>query len=306
MKIEEAIEKFLDYIIKELNYSNLTMLDYQNDLKIYENYLKSHHINYMEINKSDVLNYLKYLDSLKYSNKSISRALSCLRSFYSFLVEVKILKENVFRRIHNPKVEKKLPNFLNEKEIEDILDSIKENTKEEIRNKCIFELLYSTGLRVSELSDLKISDLDLKEKSIRVMGKGYKERIAYYGNYADNLLQKYLKVRDKFLVKGENPYVFINKIGGKLSRQSIEAIIKKIANLSSLNHKFSPHTLRHSFATHLLDEGADIRSVQELLGHENLDTTEIYTHVSNERLREAYLKYHPNKDQYLVKIGLNE
>ena len=278
MKIEEAIKKYLEYIIKELNYSSLTKVDYQSDLKIYEEYLK-------------------FLDDHKYSNKSISRNLSTLRSFYTYLVEVKVTPENVFRRVHNPKVEKKLPNFLNTVEVENILDSIREDTKENIRDKCLFELLYSTGLRVSELSDLKLKVIDLTDKSIRVMGKGSKERIVYFGDYAFKLLQEYLSIREEFLKKGEIDYLFINKIGGKLSRQSIEGIIERISKKYSLNHKFSPHTLRHTFATHLLDEGADIRSVQELLGHENLDTTEIYTHVSNERLREAYLKYHPNKDR---------
>ncbi len=297
MKIEEAIEKYLEYLIKELNYSPLTKVDYQNDLKIYEEYLKRHNLNYLNITKKEILDYLKFLDDHKYSNKSISRNLSTLRSFYTYLVEVKVLVENVFRRVHNPKVEKKLPNFLNAVEIENILDSIKEDTKENIRDKCIFELLYSTGLRVSELSDLKINDIDLKERSIRVMGKGSKERIVYFGDYAFKLCEEYLNIRGYFLKKGEIEYLFINKIGGKLSRQSIEGIIERISKKYSLNHKFSPHTLRHTFATHLLDEGADIRSVQELLGHENLDTTEIYTHVSNERLREAYLKYHPNKDR---------
>ncbi len=297
MKIEEAITKYLEYIIKELNYSSLTKVDYQNDLKIYEEYLKRKNLNYLNITKKDILDYLKFLDDAKYSNKSISRNLSTLRSFYTYLVEIKVTPENVFRRVHNPKVEKKLPNFLNTVEVENILDSIREDTKENIRDKCIFELLYSTGLRVSELSDLKLNALDLKEKAIRVMGKGSKERIVYFGDYADKLLQEYLGVREKFLKNGEIEYLFINKIGGKLSRQSIEGIIERISKKYSLNHKFSPHTLRHTFATHLLDEGADIRSVQELLGHENLDTTEIYTHVSNERLREAYLKYHPNKDR---------
>ena len=297
MKIEEAIKKYLEYIIKELNYSSLTKVDYQSDLKIYEEYLKRRNLNYLNITKKDILDYLKFLDDHKYSNKSISRNLSTLRSFYTYLVEVKVTPENVFRRIHNPKVEKKLPNFLNTVEVENILDSIREDTKENIRDKCLFELLYSTGLRVSELSDLKLKAIDLTDKSIRVMGKGSKERIVYFGDYAFKLLQEYLSIREEFLKKGEIDYLFINKIGGKLSRQSIEGIIERISKTYSLNHKFSPHTLRHTFATHLLDEGADIRSVQELLGHENLDTTEIYTHVSNERLREAYLKYHPNKDR---------
>lgn len=297
MKIEDAIEKFLEYIEKELNYSLMTVSDYKSDLIIYKDYLKIHKLNYLFLDKNIVINYLKYLDDKKYSNKSISRNLSALRSFYNFLTEIKLLENNIFKRVKNPKVERKLPNFLNIVEIETILDNLKEDKKEEIRNKCVFEFLYSTGLRVSELSNIKLKDFDLNNKTIRLMGKGSKERIAYFGESAKSILEKYLHVRNEFLVNGDCEYLFINKIGGKLSRSSIEYIISKISKESGVNHKLSPHTLRHTYATHLLDNGANIRSVQELLGHENLNTTEIYTHVSNDRLRNAYLKYHPNKDR---------
>ena len=159
----------------------------------------------------------------------------------------------------------------------------------------MFELLYSTGIRASEASNLKIKDIDINAKSIRIFGKGSKERIVYYGDVFQIILNKYLGVRYKFLGQEENDYLFLNKYGRKLSRQSMEEIINKIMIKSKVNHKISPHVLRHTFATHLLDNGADLRSVQELLGHENMNTTEIYTHVSNERLRSEYLKYHPNK-----------
>ena len=296
MKIEEAIDKFLEYLIQELNYSKLTVIDYQSDLNIYMTYLKERHLNYLTMDKSQIINYLKYLDDLRYANKTISRNLSALRSFYNYLVDITILNDNIFRRVRNPKVEKKLPNYLSIVEIEKIIDELKEDTKEDIRNKCLFELLYATGLRVSEVSNIKLNDLDLNLMSIRVLGKGKKERIVYYGNVAGELLNKYLKVREEFLKK-DLDYLFVNALGEQLSRQSIENIIKKIMQKSEVNHKFSPHTLRHSYATHLLDSGADLKSVQELLGHENLNTTEIYTHVSNERLRSVYLKYHPNRSR---------
>ncbi len=295
MKIEDAKNKFLEYLEKELNYSKMTIVDYESDLNIYHNFLKGSNLDYLKVDKKDIMNYLKFLDNLKYSNKSISRNLSALRSFYNYLVEVKLLEENIFRRIRNPKLEKKLPNFLNEAEVSQVLDKMEEENPDEIRNKCIFELLYSTGLRVSELSDITLNNLDMNEYTIRVKGKGSKERIVYFGDFAACLLEKYLSVRNTYLKKGDIPYLFVNKVGGKLSRQSIEAIIQKVSLTSGLNHNFSPHTLRHTFATHLLDEGADLRSVQELLGHENLNTTEIYTHVSNERLRSVYLECHPNK-----------
>ena len=157
--------------------------------------------------------------------------------------------------------------------------------------------MYSTGMRVSEVSNLKVSNINFSDYTIRVMGKGSKERIVYYGSILKDILDKYMKVRDEFLKKGNIDNLLINKNGDVLSRESITYIVNKIERKSLINHKISPHILRHSFATHLLDNGADLRSVQELLGHENLDTTEIYTHVSNERLRTVYLKYHPNRDR---------
>lgn len=297
MKIEDALKLYLEYIEKELNYSNLTMDNYKRDILIYKEFLDIYNYNYITIGKNEIMDYLKYLDGFKYKNKSISRNLSSLRAFYSYLVEIKIISTNVFKRVRNPKVSKKLPNYLSIIEVEEILDGIDEITKEDIRNKCLFELMYSTGMRVSEVSDLILKDIDLKEKSIKVMGKGSKERFVYYGDCLSNLLNKYLRVRDEFIRNKDNEFLFVNKLGDKLSRQSIEYIINKIMAKSVVNHKISPHTLRHTYATHLLDNGADLKSVQELLGHESLDTTEIYTHISNERLRSEYMKYHPNRDR---------
>ncbi len=294
MKIEIAIENFLKYIKSELNYSDLTKISYEEDLITYKDYLMLHHYNYLNMNKSDVINYLKYLDELKFSNKTISRHLSTLRSFYNYLVEIKVLNDNLYRRIKNPKVPKKLPNYLSIIEVDEIIESIEEKDKNDIRNKCIFELLYSSGIRVSEASNIKLNDIDLNNMTIKVLGKGNKERIVFFGLPCKNILEKYLNVRNEFIKKPIN-YLFINKLGGQLSRESIEYIIDKIIKESKVNHKISPHTLRHTFATHLLDNGADLKSVQEMLGHENLNTTEIYTHVSNERLRNTYLACHPNK-----------
>lgn len=297
MKIDEVIKKFIEYIDKELNYSRETIINYEKDLTIYKDFLKIKNYNYLSITKDQVMEYLKYLDSFKYQNKTISRILSSLRSFYNYLTEIKLLDNNIFKRIRNPKVSKKLPNYLSIVEIEKILDKIDEESIFGIRDKCLFELLYSTGLRVSEVSNLKIDDINLIDKSIRVLGKGNKERIVYFGNVAANLIHKYLQIRNEFLKKGNIEYFFINNNGDKLSRQSIEHIINMIMKRSEINHKISPHTLRHTYATHLLDNGADLRSVQELLGHENLGTTEVYTHVSKDKLRSEYLKYHPNKNR---------
>ena len=295
MKIENAIEKFLEYIEKELNYTKMTIINYHNDLYLFAKYINDKKLNYLKLNKNDVIEYLKYLDEKKYSNKSISRFLSSLRHFYTYLVEIKLLEENIFKRVRNPKTEKKLPNYLNILEIENLLSLLKEDTKEDIRNKCLVELLYSTGIRVSEATNIKLKDIDINNMTIRIFGKGRKERIAYFGESLKNILKKYLNVRKEFLKKGEIDYLFINNGGGQLSRSSIENIFIKISNMEGVEHKLSPHTLRHTYATHLLNNGADLRSVQELLGHENLNTTEIYTHISNERLKAEYLKYHPDK-----------
>lgn len=297
MKIEDAIKKYLEYLEKELNYSEVTIKDYENDLKQYKDYLEIHKLNYLTINKTEIMGLLKYYDEIKYSKKSISRHLSTMRSFYTFLVEVKLIDNNIFRRVKNPKLEKKLPNYLSISEVEQILKDIEEDSDEAIKNKCLFELLYATGIRVSEEANIKLSDINLKEKTILIMGKGSKERLVYYNNYASDILDKYLKIRNNLLIKGDTPYLFVNTKGEPIKRSSIEYIVNNIMKQTSVKHKISPHTLRHSFATHLLNNGADLRSVQELLGHESLDTTEIYTHISNERLRSVYLKYHPNKNR---------
>lgn len=294
MNIEETIQKYLDYIIEELNYSKETKNNYFFDLKLYQNYIEEHKINFLKIEKNDIMGYLKFLDQKNLKNASIARNISSLRSFYNYLVNVKIIESNIFKRIRNPKVERKLPNYLSISEVETILDGINTSDEIGIRNKCLFELIYATGMRVSEVANLKIDDIDLKSKSIRVVGKGSKTRMVYFGSTTEELLTKYLNVRTNFLKKSSE-YLFVNANGDICKRQTIENYIKKIMQTSSIKHKITPHTLRHTYATHLLDNGADLRSVQELLGHENLDTTEIYTHVSNERLRSVYLKCHPNK-----------
>lgn len=297
MNVKELKDRYIEYISFELKYSEETILNYDRDLKLFIGFLLDNKINYNNLNRDDVTKYFKHLETYKYSNKTISRNLSVLRSFYNYLVEIKEVNSNIFKRVKNPKVEKKLPNYLNIIEIEDIISSIEEKTSDDIKNKCIFELLYSTGIRVSEACNLKLNNINLNTKDIRVLGKGNKERIVYFGEVLQETLIKYLNIRKDFLKNGEIGYLFVNKNGNKISRQSIENIINNIIKKSSVRHKISPHVLRHTFATHLLDNGADLKSVQELLGHENLKTTEIYTHVSNERLKEAYLKFHPNKNR---------
>lgn len=287
--------KFEIYLETELNYSEKTREGYILEINKFQNYLDENRINYKNITKEEVRGYLKYLDDFKYKNASISKNLSALRSFYKFLVMEEVVFNNPFLLISNPKKEKKLPDFLNEIEIEDLLNIYDLNTYDGIRNRLILELLYSTGVRVSELVNIKLKDINYSDKSILIMGKGKKERIVLFGDYTVKLLEKYLRESRGFYLDGKvSDYLILNRYGNQISVRSIQKLINSCTNKLALKHKVTPHTIRHTFATHLLNHGADIKSVQELLGHESLSTTQIYTHITNDRLRNVYLKTHPH------------
>lgn len=281
---EVQVDKFLFFLKVELNYSELTIKSYQLDLTDFFGYIESKKINYLTITNHDVRGYLKYLDSCNLKNSTISRRISTLRTFYNYLVDENIVENNVFHNVKNPKLEKKLPNYLNYNEMEELLESIDISTTEGLERMLLIEMFYSTGCRVSEMINVKISDIDFTNKTIRIMGKGSKERIVYFGDYASKYLDNYLsKVKcDK--------YLFTNKKGEKLTINEVEQIVKDIMKHISIKTHVTPHTLRHTFATHLLNNGADIKTVQELLGHANLSTTGIYTHVSSDRLKDIYFK----------------
>ena len=281
---EVQVDKFLFFLKVELNYSELTIKSYQLDLTDFFEYIESKKINYLTITNHDVRGYLKYLDSCNLKNSTISRRISTLRTFYNYLVDENIVENNVFHNVKNPKLEKKLPNYLNYNEMEELLESIDISTSEGLKRRLLIEMFYSTACRVSEMINVKISDIDFTNKTIRIMGKGSKERIVYFGDYASKYLENYLsKVKcDK--------YLFTNKKGEKLTINEVEQIVKDIMKHISIKTHVTPHTLRHTFATHLLNNGADIKTVQELLGHANLSTTGIYTHVSSDRLKDIYFK----------------
>ena len=278
------IEKYLLYLKKIRNYSDNTISSYNVELIKYKDYLDKLNIDYRSVTKENIWDYLKDLDGL-YKSSSINHHLSTLRSFYEYLKEEEVINTNIFLLIRNPKKKKSLPNVLNYDEINKLLDFKELDNINDYRDRLIFEMLYSTGLRVSELSNIKLKDIDMKEKSIKVLGKGNKERYVYYSNHASHALKEYLDIRN-----AKSEYLFINSKDERLSRQSIEDIVNKRIKKISLMHHISPHTLRHTFATDMLKNGADIRVVQELLGHKKLSTTEIYTHLSNEYLRSEYLK----------------
>ena len=293
--MDKYITLFLNYLVNERNYPNdTTAKNYELDLLNYQDFLKENNLNYLKITKDDIRSYLKYLDKLKYKNSSISRHLSSLRTFYSFLVNEGVIESNIFKSISSPKKKKQLPNFLQYDEVEKMLSVCDLKEPLHIRNRLIIETLYDTGIRVSELVNIKLNDLNIATKEIRVLGKGSKERIVYFGDYEIDILNLYLnQARPKLLKNKSNDYLLLNHLGDRLTDRGVRLIIDDVIKKASLKHKVSPHTLRHTFATHLLNEGADLKSVQELLGHSSLSTTQIYTHVSNERLRSVYLKSHP-------------
>ena len=280
----KEVDNFLYFLKKELNYSDYTIKNYQLDLTDFFKYVNKSNIDFLSIENIHVRGYLKYLDTCNLKNTTISRRISALRTFYNYLLEKGLVKSNIFLNVKNPKLEKKLPNYLNYTEIEELLASIDTKTDEGLERRLLIEMFYSTGCRVGEMVNVKISDIDFSSKTIKVMGKGSKERIVYYGDYASKYLEDYLKNKDK---KG---YLFTNKRGEKLTIEEVEYIVRDIMKHISIKTHVTPHTLRHTFATHLLNNGADIRTVQELLGHANLSTTGIYTHVSSDRLKDVYFK----------------
>lgn len=288
--------RFLEYLKYERNYAENTIINYNQELKKYVEYIKVKKINYKTITKEEIRGYLKYLDELKYKNTSISKNVSTIRSFYQYLLVKKEIKNNMWNTIKNPKVKRKIPNFLTTMELEKIFMNPKLETPYEIRNRLILELLFATGLRVSELINIKLKDINKFEKSIKTVGKGSKERITFYGEYASEVLKLYLNnARSELLGKKKSEYLLVGKNSTKLTRNRISEIINEEVEKVGLQHHISPHVLRHTFATQLLNNGADIRSVQELLGHKNLSTTQIYTHITTEELRKSYRDNMPRK-----------
>lgn len=292
--MRDNILKFMEELKYEKKYSELTINGYLNDLDLFLEFINENNIKkYSEIDYDDIRKYLNYLYDLKYNNKTISRHISSLRSFFKYLKNNNIIKNNPMLLICNPKLEKKLPKYLNFEDIEKILNVYDNNNYIGVRNSLILEMLYSTGIRVSEMTNIKLMDISSLEKSIKISGKGNKERIVYFGNRCNELLNLYLKNSYDYLNVNNINYLLLSKTGKKISDREIRKIVDDAAKLSHIEMRISPHVLRHTFATHMLNEGADLRSVQELLGHENLSTTQIYTHLTNEKIRKVYLNAHP-------------
>ena len=291
-KLRDLIEEFLRYLLIDKGYSNNTIESYKRDLEKFLIFNKNKDIN--SIKNNDLKEYIKYLNEEKLNEKSIARNISSIKSFYKFLSIQKYIVSNPSDALYQPKLKKSLPIILTEEEVLKLLD-IKLTDNFSYRNKAMLELMYATGIRVSELVNLKLQDIDLNQDIIRTFGKGSKERVIPIGDYAKEYLEKYIyEYRGSMLKKEMNEYLFLNNHGKKMSRQGFFKIIKKIAGEKGITKDLSPHTLRHSFASHLLKYGADLRTIQELLGHSDISTTQIYTHITNEELKKNYENYHPH------------
>lgn len=290
--LEAYINDFIDYLRIDKKYSENTIKTYSHNLSIFSKYFKNK--NTQNIKYEDISGYLKYLYDQNLESKSISNNISTLKSFYKFLMLFKELRVNPLSEVVMPKVKKSLPKTLSYEDVDNLLN-ININNYYDYRNKAILELMYSCGLRASELCNLFIHDVNLEESCVRIFGKGSKERIIPIGDFASSAITNYLEKARPWLSKGKrNDYLFLNNHGEKMTRQALFKMIKKLAFEKNIKTDFSPHTLRHSFATHLLENGADLRSIQELLGHSSISTTQIYTAVSNELTVKNYHKFHPH------------
>lgn len=296
---DEAKRNYMRYLSSEKNYSEMTVISYASDIEEFENFLGEENFGTLLNAKSiHARNYMTRMFNDEFKKKSIARHLSCLKSFYRYLVSINMVKSNPFELIESPKVEKTLPKFLYIEEIEKIFNSIDTSTPIGKRNLALMEILYGSGLRVSELCSLTEDSFDYANVQIKVFGKGHKERYVPMNQRTIDAIKDYIYLsRPLLIVKNEldNPKeLFVNSKGTALSTRGVRKILDKILSDASESIHISPHTLRHTFATHLLDGGADLRSVQEMLGHENLATTQIYTHVSTEQLKKS-MENHPRQ-----------
>ena len=287
------IEKYLEYLRVVKKYSGKTIISYYDDLILYNEFLGNKFINILDINYDTVKEYMKYLYSLNIGKSSISRKLSSIRGLYNYLLREDLVKDNYFNKISNPKKDNYLPKFLKDDELNKLFSVCKYDTAINQRNSVIIELLYATGIRVSELVNIRLSDIDLNERIIKVLGKGSKERIVIFNNHTKKAIDSYLNDGYHIFNKVNSGYLILNKDGNKLSERYVRNIINKLVINAGLDIKISPHTFRHTFATDMLEDGSDLMTVKELLGHESLNTTSIYTHVTNEQIRKVYDMAHP-------------
>lgn len=292
------VKDFITYLEVEKNCSQLTVSNYSKDIFAFTNFVKNRlgeQFLWEQIGPLDIRAYLAYLNEKQYARRTIARRISALRSFYKYLVRENLIEFSPLSKIHSPKLDKKLPVFLDEVEVKELLDLPDEKPLGR-RDQAILELLYATGCRVSELVNMTLDRIDLVNRYVLILGKGNKERVVPLGKTCCNAINIYLLFRREVMYKyniSEHNFLFINNRGGVLTDRSVRRILDKYIGFLAIRKNVSPHTIRHSFATHLLEHGADLRAVQELLGHANLSTTQIYTHITTERIAAVYKEKHP-------------
>ncbi|MEI5906163.1 tyrosine recombinase XerC [Bacillus spongiae] len=291
----QQLSQFIQYLKVERNYSHHTIHQYESDLKEFLQFLLRENIHTIgDVQYFEARVYLTELYERKSARNTVARKISCLRSFYKYFMREKQVIENPFSLVHHPKEEKRLPQFFYEEEMEKLFTICQGTEPLQQRNLALFELLYATGIRVSECAGIQLNDLDRSRSILLVRGKGNKERYVPVGSFALDAMESYLShARPLLMGEEKHSYMFVNFRGKAITTGGIRHILNDIVTKASINEKIHPHMLRHTFATHLLNNGADLRSVQELLGHSHLSSTQIYTHVTKEHLRNTYMAYHP-------------
>lgn len=294
---QDPIELFCDYLIYERHYSDLTRNAYRDDLKHFQTFLnQSGDSDLLAVGSNDARIYLGYLSEQDYSRSSISRKISSIRAFYQFMLKNELVEANPFAYLNIRNRAVKLPNFFYKEEIEALFKACDGLEPTDIRNRALLEVLYGTGIRLSECQQIQLDDIDFDMAVLFVRGKGNKDRYVPFGYYASQALSEYInQARSELMAKGKesHSYLFVNHRGAHITKEGISYILNQLIKKSSLTTDIHPHMLRHTFATHLLNNGADMRTVQELLGHQSLSSTQIYAHVTKEHLQNSYNKFHP-------------
>ena len=287
----KELDSYLDYLKYQKNYSSYTVLNYKDDILEYFDFLKREELSFLDVEYSDIRFYLMYLkDEKKDNNSTINRKLSSLRGFYKYLCNEGFIKSNVFSLVNGPKKSKKLPRYFEYNELEELFLVPDRRTPLGQRDLLILEMLYATGVRVGELVHIKVSDIDFNNKTIIILGKGNKERVVCFGEYCLEALNLYLSDGRERLNCNNIDSLFLNSNGYEITERGVRYVLDQLIKKTCINKKISPHMIRHSFATHLLNQGCDLITVQKLLGHESIKATQIYTHVTTDRLKEVY--YH--------------
>jgi integrase/recombinase XerD len=293
--MDMLIDQFIHFLAVEKGLSHNTLESYQRDMVAYTSYLREQGVTQIQDStRSQIIGYLMSLQKKGRATATLSRNMASIRAFYQFLVRDKYIEKDPSIHLETPKIEKRLPKVLSIEEVERLLDSPHVHHPAGLRDKAMLELLYATGIRVSELVNLEVGDVNLEMGFVKCMGKGSKERIIPLGSVAIHIVRQYINVgRPRLLKDGNETALFLNHLGKQITRQGFWKIIKRYAQKANIRTEITPHTLRHSFATHLLENGADLRSVQEMLGHADISTTQIYTHVTRSRIKDIYSKTHP-------------